>query len=84
MPASYHPVRREGPLRRGPLRDAVELLKNARRPVFYGGGGLINSGPEACASFTRLVQRTDAPCTLTLMGLGAFPASDGRFLAVRV
>jgi acetolactate synthase-1/2/3 large subunit len=70
------------PLRRGRLRDAVELLKNARRPVFYGGGGLINSGPEACASFTRLVRRTGAPCTLTLMGLGAFPASNGQFLGM--
>lgn len=70
------------PLRRGPLRDAVELLKNARRPVFYGGGGLINSGPEACDAFTRLVRRTGAPCTLTLMGLGAFPASDGQFLGM--
>jgi acetolactate synthase I/II/III large subunit len=70
------------PLRRGPLRDAVELLKNARRPVFYGGGGLINSGPEACAAFTRLVQRTGAPCTLTLMGLGAFPASHRQFLGM--
>ena len=70
------------PLRRGRLRDAVDLLKQARRPVFYGGGGLINSGPEACASFTRLVQRTGAPCTLTLMGLGAYPASDAQFLGM--
>jgi acetolactate synthase-1/2/3 large subunit len=73
---------RRKPLRRGRLRDAVELLKAARRPVFYGGGGLINSGPEACASFTRLVRRTGAPCTLTLMGLGAFPASDKQFLGM--
>jgi acetolactate synthase-1/2/3 large subunit len=73
---------RRKPMRRGRLRDAVELLKNARRPVFYGGGGLINSGAQACASFTRLVQRTGAPCTLTLMGLGAFPASDGQFLGM--
>ncbi len=70
------------PLRRGRVRDAVELLKQARRPVFYGGGGLVNSGPQACASFTRLVQRTGAPCTLTLMGLGAFPASDRQFLGM--
>ena len=76
------PKSRRKPLRHGPVRDAVELLKNARRPVFYGGGGLINSGPEACASFTRLVRRTGAPCTLTLMGLGAFPASDGQFLGM--
>ena len=70
------------PLRRGRLREAAELLKKARRPVFYGGGGLINSGPKACASFARLVQRTGAPCTLTLMGLGAYPASDGQFLGM--
>ncbi len=70
------------PLRRGRLREAVELLKGAKRPVFYGGGGLINSGPDACASFTRLVRRTGAPCTLTLMGLGAFPASDKQFLGM--
>jgi acetolactate synthase-1/2/3 large subunit len=70
------------PLRRGPLRDAAALLKAARRPVFYGGGGLINSGNEACASFTRLVQRSGAPCTLTLMGLGAFPASDRQYLGM--
>ena len=73
---------RRKPLRRGRLRDAVELLKAARRPVFYGGGGLINSGPDACASFTRLVRRMGAPCTLTLMGLGAFPASDKQFLGM--
>ncbi len=73
---------RRKPLRRGRLRDAVELLRAARRPVFYGGGGLINSGPHACASFTRLVRRMGAPCTLTLMGLGAFPASDKQFLGM--
>ncbi len=69
-------------VRRGRVRDAVALLKQAQRPVFYGGGGLINSGREACASFTRLVQRTGAPCTLTLMGLGALPASDPQFLGM--
>ncbi len=76
------PAMRRKPVRRGPLREAAALLKHARRPVFYGGGGLINSGPEACAAFTRLVQRTGAPCTLTLMGLGAFPASDSQFLGM--
>ncbi|HXF16027.1 MAG TPA: biosynthetic-type acetolactate synthase large subunit [Burkholderiales bacterium] len=68
--------------RRGPLRQAVDLLKQAQRPVFYGGGGLINAGPGACAAFTRLVQRTGAPCTLTLMGLGAYPASHAQFLGM--
>jgi acetolactate synthase-1/2/3 large subunit len=64
------------------LREAADLIKRARRPVFYGGGGLINSGVGACAAFARLVRHTGAPCTLTLMGLGAFPASDRQFLGM--
>jgi acetolactate synthase-1/2/3 large subunit len=64
------------------LRRAADLIAQARRPVFYGGGGLINAGPEACHAFTQLVRHVGAPCTLTLMGLGAFPASDPRFLGM--
>ena len=64
------------------LQRAADLLSTARRPVLYGGGGLINSGPEACDAFTRLARMLDAPATLTLMGLGAFPASDPRFLGM--
>jgi len=64
------------------LRRAAELLQGARRPIFYGGGGLVNSGPAACEAFAQLVRRLDAPCTLTLMGLGAFPASDPRFVGM--
>ena len=67
---------------RGALQRAADLLSTARRPVLYGGGGLVNAGPAACAAFGRLVQRLDAPCTLTLMGLGAFPASDTRFIGM--
>jgi len=69
-------------LPRAALRRAALLIGNARRPVFYGGGGLINSGPAACETFTRLVRASGAPCTLTLMGLGAFPASDPAFLGM--
>ncbi|MBT9457897.1 MAG: acetolactate synthase 3 large subunit, partial [Burkholderiaceae bacterium] len=61
---------------------AVNLLRQARRPIFYGGGGLINSGAAACTAFRRLVQISGAPCTLTLMGLGAYPASDPQFLGM--
>nr|WP_253206635.1 thiamine pyrophosphate-dependent enzyme [Verticiella sp. GG226] len=61
---------------------AADLIAAARRPVFYGGGGLINAGDAACAAFTALVRATSAPCTLTLMGLGAFPASDPLFLGM--
>ncbi|MGH8632510.1 MAG: biosynthetic-type acetolactate synthase large subunit [Burkholderiales bacterium] len=64
------------------VREAAALIRNARRPVFYGGGGLVNSGPAACELLTRLVRRTGAPCTLTLMGLGAYPASDPQFLGM--
>ncbi|MCD2513215.1 biosynthetic-type acetolactate synthase large subunit [Comamonas endophytica] len=64
------------------LQRAAELLQGARRPILYGGGGLVNSGPAACAAFTQLVRRLDAPCTLTLMGLGALPASDPRFVGM--
>ena len=67
---------------RSSLQRAADLLSTARRPVFYGGGGLINAGPQACESFAQLVRRMGAPCTLTLMGLGAFPASDERFLGM--
>jgi len=64
------------------LQRAADLLSTARRPVLYGGGGLINSGPAACEAFTQLVNRLHAPCTLTLMGLGAFPASDEKFIGM--
>lgn len=64
------------------LQAAIELITQARRPIFYGGGGLINSGPRACEQFTRLAQRVGAPVTLTLMGLGAYPAKDTQFLGM--
>jgi len=84
--APTRPMQRErrplGPLPRGSLQRAADLLSTARRPVLYGGGGLVNAGPAACEAFTQLVRRLDAPCTLTLMGLGAFPASDRRFIGM--
>jgi acetolactate synthase-1/2/3 large subunit len=76
---SYRPQLAPDP---GRIAEAVELIAAAERPLFYGGGGLVNSGPEACARFAELVRRADAPCTLTLMGLGAFPASDPHFLGM--
>lgn len=64
------------------VRRAAALVAQAKRPIFYGGGGLVNAGPEACAAFTELVRASGAPCTLTLMGLGAFPASDPQFVGM--
>ena len=66
----------------GRLKEAATAICHARRPVFYGGGGLINSGLTACALFQRLVALSAAPCTLTLMGLGAFPASSAQWLGM--
>lgn len=62
--------------------DAARLIAASRKPVFYGGGGLINAGVEACERFTHIVRHIGAPCTLTLMGLGAFPASDPLFVGM--
>ena len=76
-----HQAHAEAPLEER-VREAIDLIVTARRPVFYGGGGLINSGPAACRSFASLVRSTGAPCTLTLLGLGAFPASDGAFIGM--
>jgi acetolactate synthase I/II/III large subunit len=76
---SYRPQLRPDPAR---ITEAVDMIGAAKRPLFYGGGGLINSGPEACARFAELVRLTDAPCTLTLMALGAFPAADPHFLGM--
>jgi acetolactate synthase I/II/III large subunit len=76
---SYRPQLEPDPAR---VAEAVALIAEAQRPLIYGGGGLINSGRKACARFAELVRATDAPCTLTLMGLGAFPASDPHFLGM--
>ena len=64
------------------IAAAVALIKSAKRPVIYAGGGVINSGDSACALLNALVHTLNAPCTLTLMGLGAFPASDALFVGM--
>ena len=64
------------------IKAAIELMANAKKPVFYCGGGVINSGPAASQLLTDFVRTTGYPCTLTLMGLGAFPASDKQFLGM--
>ncbi len=64
------------------IRKAVEIIANAKKPIFYTGGGVINSGPAASQLLRELVQLTDFPITSTLMGLGAFPASDKQWLGM--
>lgn len=64
------------------IRAAVSLIASSERPIVYGGGGLINSGDAASAELLKLVEAINAPCTLTLMGLGAFPASHPNWLGM--
>jgi acetolactate synthase I/II/III large subunit len=88
-PAPYTPPERAKarykPQLKGDLKKieaAVELMAKAKRPLFYCGGGVINSGPAASKLLAQFVRLTGYPCTLTLMGLGAFPASDPQFLGM--
>jgi len=64
------------------IKEAVEMMARAKRPVFYTGGGIINSGPRASKLLCELVKLTGFPITSTLMGLGAFPASDSQWLGM--
>jgi acetolactate synthase-1/2/3 large subunit len=64
------------------VNRAIDLIAAAKRPIFYTGGGIINSGPRASRLLTDLVRRTGYPITNTLMGLGAYPASDKQFLGM--
>ncbi len=64
------------------IETAVEMMTEAKRPIFYVGGGVINSGPSACQLLTQLVRLTGFPCTHTLMGLGAFPGTDPQSLGM--
>ena len=64
------------------IEAALDLLAGAERPIVYAGGGVINSGVSACRNLRRLVHTLDIPCTLTLMGLGGFPADDPLFLGM--
>jgi acetolactate synthase-1/2/3 large subunit len=66
----------------GQIAKAVTLMKQAKRPMIYAGGGVINSGPEASEALTKLARMTGFPITNTLMGLGCYPASDPQFLGM--
>ncbi|AAN30302.1 acetolactate synthase [Brucella abortus] len=64
------------------ISEAVRLLANARKPVIYSGGGVINSGPAASRLLRELVEISNFPITSTLMGLGAYPASGKNWLGM--
>lgn len=64
------------------IREAIKLMEGARRPIIYSGGGVVNSGTEACQLLRELVELTGFPITSTLMGLGAYPASGEAWMGM--
>ncbi len=64
------------------IAEAVALMATAKKPVFYTGGGVINSGPNTSVLLRELVRETGFPITSTLMGLGAYPADDDKWLGM--
>ena len=64
------------------IKDLVAAIENAKRPIFYTGGGVINSGPAASQLLRELVEGTGFPITSTLMGLGAYPASGDKWVGM--
>src|SRR5690606_27124159 len=64
------------------IKAAIALMASAKLTVFYTGVGVVNAGPQAAALLRELVRRTGFPVTSTLMGLGAYPASDPQFLGM--
>ena len=76
---SYQPVKK-GDL--AAITRLVELMENAERPIFYTGGGVINSGNAASQLLRELADATGFPVTSTLMGLGAYPASGGKWIGM--
>ena len=64
------------------VKQAIDLMAHAKRPLFYTGGGVINSGKAACDLLRELVKLTGYPITSTLMGLGAFPAADPKWVGM--
>ena len=64
------------------IAQAAEVLIRAKKPIIYAGGGIINSGDKASLLLKSLVEKTNFPITLTLMGLGGVPASSKQFLGM--
>ncbi|MEC8668451.1 MAG: acetolactate synthase 3 large subunit [Pseudomonadota bacterium] len=64
------------------IKELVEAMETAKKPIFYTGGGVINSGPAASQLLRELVEATGFPITSTLMGLGAYPGSGDKWLGM--
>jgi acetolactate synthase I/II/III large subunit len=64
------------------IDQLIDLMLKAKKPIFYTGGGVINSGPKASELLRELVNLTGFPITSTLQGLGAFPGDDNQFIGM--
>ncbi len=64
------------------INELIKLMSKATKPIFYTGGGVINSGPKASELLRELVNITGFPITSTLQGLGSYPGEDGLFLGM--
>jgi len=70
------------PFTQSDIDKLVKLMKESSKPIFYTGGGVINSGPKASELLRELVAATGFPITSTLTGLGAYPGEDNQFLGM--
>ena len=80
IPLSHYQPKSEGDPQQ--ISNLVDAIENAQKPLFYTGGGVINSGPNASKLLKELVDETNFPITSTLMGLGCYPASGKRWLGM--
>ena len=64
------------------IKKIVDLILSSKKPIFYGGGGIINSGVEASQYLNKIINLLNAPVTLTLMGLGAVAHDNKNFLGM--
>ena len=80
IPVSHYQPKTKGDQEQ--ISRLVDAIESSKRPIFYTGGGVINSGPNASKLLRELVDGTDFPITSTLMGLGAYPASGKKWLGM--
>ena len=80
VPVAHYQPRTKGDIDQ--ITALVEAMEKAKKPIFYTGGGVINSGPGASQLLRELVEATNFPITSTLMGLGSYPASGKNWLGM--
>ena len=71
-----------GKISNSEIDEVIKMMKKSSKPIFYTGGGVINSGPEASKLLRELISLTGFPITSTLQGLGAYPGDDPMFLGM--